>query len=290
MKLIIEDFDIHYENISFAKIKKNVIMEGTFTKIVYSDAFITINGLYLTVPLILSSLYSDEKINYIETESKSNYLYFYSYTPHNLLIIKKIANIEYEILSYYKKFYKIKKKIVFNLFNLLNSGRIKIYKENHYAEEFTDFMESKMNFSNLPSRATANLSSPSQATEKPYKQSVEKLYGFSVAREGEDKFTVAREGKLTFLAEASLKPNCFFPEQSVNDFSIAREGEFFNIFGGGIAEAKNEFFETKCRKTALCPEKMAKIVLKISGIWETSENIGITYKFTEMFQKNSFIV
>ena len=138
MKLIIEDFDIHYENISFAKIKKNVIMEGTFTKIVYSDAFITINGLYLTVPLILSSLYSDkfllfnfsplrsekiifdsgnasaknvnlpsratanyfssplcsdEKMNYIETESKSNYLYFYSYTPHNLLIIKKIANI-----------------------------------------------------------------------------------------------------------------------------------------------------------------------------------------------------
>jgi hypothetical protein len=154
-------------------------------------------------------------MNYIETESKSNYLYFYSYTPHNLLIIKKIANIEYKILSYYKKFYKIKKKIVFNLFNLLNSGRIKIYKENHYAEEFTDF--------------TSHLESNFFFSEQSFN---------GLACEGGDKFTLASEGKFS----------------------------------------------------AICPEKMAKIVLKISGIWETSENIGITYKFTEMFQKNSFIV
>jgi hypothetical protein len=36
------------------------------------------------------------------------------------------------------------------------------------------------------------------------------LDGFSVACEGEDKFAVAREGKLTFLVEASPEPKMNF--------------------------------------------------------------------------------
>ena len=52
--------------------------------------------------------------------------------------------------------------------------------------------------------------------------------GLSVACEGEDKFAVAREGKLTFLVEASPEPKMNFLERSVEKlyvFSIACEGE-----------------------------------------------------------------
>jgi hypothetical protein len=48
-----------------------------------------------------------------------------------------------------------------------------------------------------------------------------KLDGFSVACEGEDKFAVAREGKLTFLAEALPKPKMNFSKRSLYGFSVA---------------------------------------------------------------------
>jgi hypothetical protein len=68
---------------------------------------------------------------------------------------------------------------------------------------------------NLPSRATTNLASPSQATEKPY--------NFS---------TLRFENILFTSGDASVK--------NVNLPSRATEKPY-NIFGGGIAEAK-------CRK------------------------------------------
>ncbi len=51
------------------------------------------------------------------------------------------------------------------------------------------------------------------------------LDGFSVACEGEDKFAVAREGKLTFLAEASPKPKMNFSKRSAEKLKM---NLFFN--------------------------------------------------------------
>jgi len=76
----------------------------------------------------------DELIDEITTNQSThikynNYLYFYSYTPHNLFLIKKITEIENRIIEYYKAFYRIHKKTSCSLSNLLNNGRIKLYKE-----------------------------------------------------------------------------------------------------------------------------------------------------------------
>jgi hypothetical protein len=51
------------------------------------------------------------------------------------------------------------------------------------------------------------------------------LYGFSVACEGEDKFAVDCEGKLTFFAEASPESKINFSKRSLDGFSVACEGK-----------------------------------------------------------------
>jgi len=44
-------------------------------------------------------------------------------------LIKKITEIEKKIIEYYKAFYCVNKKCSFSLSNLLQSGRIKLYKD-----------------------------------------------------------------------------------------------------------------------------------------------------------------
>ena len=53
------------------------------------------------------------------------------------------------------------------------------------------------------------------------------LCGFSVACEGEDKFAVASEGKLTFLTEALPESKMNFSKRSVEKLNILL---FYKIF------------------------------------------------------------
>jgi hypothetical protein len=275
MKLIFKNFDIEYENISFAKIKQNVIMEGTFTKIIYSDSFVTINGLYLLVPLIfnLSSVRSDKLRDLqersvgkdqfsaacggklrdshslhsgdfsiapasllqtnetachlhsllVENEITNKYLYFYSYTPHNLLIIKKIAEMENRIINYYNEFYEVKKKVVLNLSNLLNIGRIRIYRDR-----------------DITNAQNSDIYIPSS-----YSNGVMETDADSV-------FNVFTEtGSKTSINSPSL-----------------HSGE---LYGEKIEKYSQN----------------VRVVLKISGVWETKHEIGLTYKFVEMYNSPS---
>jgi hypothetical protein len=110
---------------------------------------------------------------------------------------------------------------------------------------------------------------------------------------------------LTFLPEVLPE---VFPEV-LPDFGEGIAGvnfsEQINIFGGGIAEAKNEFFETKCRKIAeklddfsvACEGKSVKNVIFIPEnsylTPEISEKISIPRKVTKhkswIFQQKDYI-
>jgi hypothetical protein len=110
---------------------------------------------------------------------------------------------------------------------------------------------------------------------------------------------------LTFLPEVLPE---VFPEV-LPDFGEGITGvnssEQINIFGGGIAEAKNEFFETKCRKIAekldgfsvACEGKSVKNVIFIPEnsylTPEISEKISIPRKVTKhkswIFQQKDYI-
>ena len=146
MKIVFRNLEFSYENISFLETRKNAIKDGIFTKLIYSDMFITINGIYIEVQLLFNSMSSSttpinntfynksnvsgsSKNIHNEQYKQNNYLYFYSYTPHNLSIIKKMNDLEQNIIEYYKKYHNIQKTSVFNLAAIVNKGRIKIYKD-----------------------------------------------------------------------------------------------------------------------------------------------------------------
>ena len=93
-------------------------MNGKFTKLVYSDSNIILNGIYVLFP---SSTYTIEKVNI---------KIFLHFSPMEILQwIKSITTIENDILMNYKNIFGVYKTPVYLLSNQLYSGNIKVFNE-----------------------------------------------------------------------------------------------------------------------------------------------------------------
>jgi hypothetical protein len=114
----IEQFQI--ENIHLFEKKKNVVIDGNFTKIIYSDDLITMNGIYLNFPIEIQ--------NNTKHYSNKN-IHFYPYHLKNIQYIKAFCRIEEYIINYYKIFYDIDKKNHLGLAKQLYSGFFKVYAD-----------------------------------------------------------------------------------------------------------------------------------------------------------------
>lgn len=109
-----DEFNINY--LQFLNTKKNLIMDGNFTKIMYSNEIMSMTGLFivfdfdrLEFPIYIETLQSNvDKWNVIATT-----------------IIETIKPIEHEILKFYKEMYASNKKISYS--NNLQHG-IRSYK------------------------------------------------------------------------------------------------------------------------------------------------------------------
>jgi hypothetical protein len=122
------DFDI--SNIYFLDKKKNMIMDGVFTKIIYSNNCISMNGLYIDVPIK----------NIINKNNSKNIIQFDAIS--NKEIIQKMVDIEKQLLNYYVQYFSLSyekretniqnKTIIYNLKNQIQNGSIKYYKEYEY--------------------------------------------------------------------------------------------------------------------------------------------------------------
>lgn len=109
---------LEIDNIIFLETKKNIIVDGNFTKIIYSDQNITFNGIYINLPIIFN-------IN-DKTIIKNNIFF----NPiNNIQIIKNILYIEEQIIEKYKKEFNVQKNNNLSLYNQLKLGKIKLYKE-----------------------------------------------------------------------------------------------------------------------------------------------------------------
>ena len=100
--------------------KRNIIMDGSFTKVIYSNHLFYMNGLYILLPIDIMS---------IETNANKRQIKFNPYTPSNLNIIQQFAKMEYKLLEYYKKTKHNSCKFSNLLSKQLYSGFMKIYKE-----------------------------------------------------------------------------------------------------------------------------------------------------------------
>jgi len=123
MNIVFDSNDFKIENLYFLEKKKNVVIDGFFSKMVYSDEFFTMNGIFFFLPLICqcdNTIFQNKQC-----------IQFQSHLPANLLCITKLSEIENSIINYYKKINSIKKRNNLVLTNQLYNGFFKIYKENY---------------------------------------------------------------------------------------------------------------------------------------------------------------
>ena len=163
----ISDFEI--ENTFFLDIKKNVIIDGTFTKMIYSTSNVTFNGIYLIfpivqltdtnitpkssiIPVITKTVVSsperdnnfiinrtmkdwqrgDSPLQNTQNGGKYKISSFSILNQHNINIIKELNRIEHIIIEYAKDYFNINKINIYSLRNQLKQGSIKIYNSSNY--------------------------------------------------------------------------------------------------------------------------------------------------------------
>jgi hypothetical protein len=93
-------------------------MDGKFTKIVYSDELIVMNGIYLITPF-------DDF--YVENNLNKCVLKINIYNSINANIITELIKIENNIIQYYKHLFECSKKPFALLKEQILNGNIKLY-------------------------------------------------------------------------------------------------------------------------------------------------------------------
>jgi hypothetical protein len=202
MNISIDLHNLSLVNVNFLDTKRNIIMDGNFTKIVYSNQYFTMNSIYLDFPIEWQTI--DRVLN-------KKFVRFNPYNPKNLSIIQDIAKIEARILEYFRTYCKINVKIMNSLSKQMYSGNMKIF------QEYSQGLKSP----------TTNL-----------------VGGFQPP----DKFG---------------HPQSNFPTVSSNDCVTTLSGNQERSIDY-LDEKDNTFF-----------------VIKLSGIWENYQEIGITYKLLQ---------
>lgn len=134
--LTIEQINIDLYVKLLDKRRNNIIMDGEFTKLLYSDEFITLNGIYLVFPIIKSqtiiesiptkNCYNGNQMN----KSGQKKLIFQPNHPMNIHLIQQIALFEKQLLRFYKESTFSEKNPVYSLQNQLMNGFIKAFYDN----------------------------------------------------------------------------------------------------------------------------------------------------------------
>ena len=118
MNLICNINDYNNNHIFFMDTKTNMVMNGSFTKLFYSNEYVTLNSIYLDFAIKHSIFKSCQK-------------YFLTNINHleNKALLTNIIQIENEILKQYHELYDVKKKKEHLLRDNINNGSLKIYKQ-----------------------------------------------------------------------------------------------------------------------------------------------------------------
>ena len=259
MNLLCDVSMFQSHHICFLDTKKNMVIDGFFTKIIYSDLSVSLNGLYILCPLEslsipvfpLPSANTQSSHRFAGISSGSNYTrnhivstyqengqtiitkkhpFMFSLTnPINIHFVKELNRIEHEIIEFYKDFFKINKVNVYSLRNQLKSGNIKAIQR---IESNSTNMKKDNGPLGYSQRQPLNLK-----ITKPQENS-----GQRATRVETPKGSLS-EGHQQLTRQVTSLPNEF--------------GEKYNFLS----------------------DTSPSLVIKISGIWETDVNVGITFKF-----------
>jgi len=151
MNILLQPNDIKLSNIYFSDKKTNIIIDGIFTKIVFSNNCMSMNGIYIDFPLKnimtnkiqskniiqLDIINNKEVIQKIIDIEKQLLFYYYEYYLHDCTMTMKSQSLYTEMSTNNIEKYK-GKNMIFNLRNQLQSGYIKYYKdynESHFIQK-----------------------------------------------------------------------------------------------------------------------------------------------------------
>lgn len=132
MNVLLSPNKIDIENIFFMDTKSNIIMNGNFTKVIYSNSIFSIIAVFISFPMQYSNI----------VRLPNKYMLTFDLTS-NKDTIERFIQIEHNILENYKELYNIKKVSSCTLKNQLNKGIIKFYKESreHYSKQSKYYMK-----------------------------------------------------------------------------------------------------------------------------------------------------
>ena len=115
MKLLLNQKQVKPHSVFFSDRKINMVMEGRFSKIIYSDTFFSLNGIFVTFPLKVKQIIK-------------NIIYFDNKTNQDLLY--DLCKLEEQLLNDYGSYFDIESKSKQMTFkNILMCGQLKFYKE-----------------------------------------------------------------------------------------------------------------------------------------------------------------
>jgi len=131
-------------NIRFLEKKQNIIMQGEFTKIMYSTEGLTMNGVYVLCPLQCSSDKPNSVIH-THTQSYSNtsyhkpMIFFQPNHPENYKTMSYFHSFEKTLIDLYMEHTKLyhpsnkhsvhAKTCIYSLYNQLAAGCTKVYRD-----------------------------------------------------------------------------------------------------------------------------------------------------------------
>ena len=81
-------------NLFFLDTKRNIIMDGNFTKVIFSNEWFVMNGLYILFPI--------EHMG-VEKIMNKTQIRFNPFLQYNQTIINEFSKLEKKILEYYKQ-------------------------------------------------------------------------------------------------------------------------------------------------------------------------------------------
>lgn len=110
--------------VRFSDPKGNNLLEGDFTKIIYSDENITLNGLYINFPIIMKPHNNQDR-------SSSILSYFSIESVQNRDTMNQLFMLEKSLLDLYSEDRQIQKNPQYSLKMQLNTGTVRVYRENN---------------------------------------------------------------------------------------------------------------------------------------------------------------
>jgi hypothetical protein len=118
--LDISNFQLGY--LYFLQSKPNMIMDGTFSKIIYSNDAFSLNSVYLYLPLEISS---------IDRFCNKTIVKFANDNPFNVSLIQELSKIEHRIIEYYKQTHpnKSSRGSLLSIYKQLVSGSLKLFRD-----------------------------------------------------------------------------------------------------------------------------------------------------------------